>query len=86
LHWLVVATGTGAVAVGGLVIIGGWQADVELIKSVLPGLATMKANTALGLLLLGAALVPGRERAATRRASRIAAAIAGGIGVITRLD
>lgn len=86
LRWFAVAIGIGATAVGGLVIVGGWQAEVQLLKSVLPGLATMKANTALGIVLLGAALALRAETAATRRAAKAAAAIAVGIGVITLLE
>jgi PAS domain S-box-containing protein len=42
---------------GGFIVILGWMLDAQTIKSVLPGLATMKANTALCILLLGASLL-----------------------------
>ncbi len=43
-------------ALVGAVVLGGWAADIHLLKSVLTGTVTMKANTALGFLLLGSAL------------------------------
>ncbi|NJO77354.1 MAG: PAS domain-containing protein [Cyanobacteria bacterium RM1_2_2] len=41
--------------VGGIVILG-WAYDLELLKSVLPGLVTMKVNTAIGFILIGVSL------------------------------
>ncbi|MTJ10034.1 PAS domain-containing protein [Anabaena sp. UHCC 0204] len=40
----------------GLVVLLGWIFDLEILKSVLPGLVTMKVNTAVGFLLGGTSL------------------------------
>ena len=53
------------VAAVGAVVLMGWTFGLPLLKSVLPGLASMKANTALCFLLAGVALAL-RERRAVR--------------------
>lgn len=40
----------------GLAVIWGWQFDIALFKSVLPGLVTMKVNTAICFMLSGVAI------------------------------
>jgi PAS domain S-box-containing protein len=40
----------------GMAAIAGWMFDITALKSILPGLVTMKPNTASGMLLCGSAL------------------------------
>jgi PAS domain S-box-containing protein len=48
-------SGTVTVVLGAVVLVG-WAIHSEALKTVFPGLVTMKANTALGLVLCGGAL------------------------------
>ena len=51
-------------ALGALVLIG-WGFDVAVLKCVFPGLVSMKANTAMGMLLGGVSLaILSREKVA----------------------
>jgi len=54
-HRVVPLLGFVVVALSAIVLIG-WAFDIAMLKSVFPGLVTMKANTAMGLLLSGLAL------------------------------
>ena len=48
--------GTGLIVLGASVILG-WVLDIEPFKTVLPGFITMKANTAVGFICAGAAVL-----------------------------
>src|SRR5580698_3266549 len=65
--------GSAIAAIGmACVVLYGWALRVEILKSVLPGLVTMKVNTALGLGFSGVSMwlqLPGKS---TRRTSYIA--------------
>lgn len=73
----------------GAVSLAGWVADVEALKSALPGdLVTVKPNTAVAVLALGLSLAmvatgPGRRLMV---AARAAAALAALIGVLTIVE
>jgi diguanylate cyclase (GGDEF)-like protein len=81
-----VTIGCVAALLGGLVLIGGWAFDIVSLRSVLPGLGTMKANTALGIATLGGglALIAGGKSA--RIAAAALAALALAIGVLTLVE
>ncbi len=58
----------GAVAAAvGIVALLGWVLNADLLKSMLPGLPTMKANTAVCFVLLGTGVVLLSRTAETRR-------------------
>lgn len=77
-----------ATAIGGSVIIGGWLFDITSLRSLLPGFATMKFNTAFALVSCGSALwLLGSEvHGARRRVGHVFAIVAVMIGVFTLLE
>jgi PAS domain S-box-containing protein len=75
-----------SVIVLALSVLVGWVLDVPFLKSVLSGATTMKANTAIGFLLAGAALLSGDKAgeatAPNRRHGRLAMAMAMAVMVL----
>jgi diguanylate cyclase (GGDEF)-like protein len=78
-----VVIGCAAVLLGCSVLIGGWAHGVNALKSVLPGLSTMKPNTAAGIAALGAGVALTTDGPSCRVFGKVAAAIALGLGLIT---
>lgn len=74
------ALAAATVAIGAAVL-AGWALDVPWLKSLHPALVSMRVNTALCVLLMGAAAWLSHERAgpAARRAGTVLAAAAGAI-------
>jgi PAS domain S-box-containing protein len=74
------------VAVLGAIVLVGWMLDITALKSVLPGLVTMKANTALGMLLCGSALAllsRGKSKKPIRLLTAVMAIVVIAVGTLT---
>ena len=73
-----------SVFAGGLVLIG-WAFDITAFKSILPGWVSMKANTALGFILAGVALLGSSLSSSTLslRLVRLCALLSSLIGLLT---
>ncbi|MFA4917853.1 MAG: GAF domain-containing protein [Thermodesulfovibrionales bacterium] len=70
----------------GCLVIIGWMFDLPVLKSVLPGLVTMKANTALCFMLLGISLwllIPEQSSQMVRLIARVFAFAVAIIGALT---
>ena len=84
-NWIVRA-GTTVVVGAGVLVFVGWLLNIAVLKSVLPGWATMKVNTACGFIASGAALwllhasPPGSGRAWLARALAV---LVTALGVLT---
>ncbi len=72
-----------AVCLGAVVLVGGWGLDITSLKSVLPGLSTMKANTALGIAALGTSLALADNGPRLRVVGMAAGALALILGLLT---
>jgi PAS domain S-box-containing protein len=79
----------GAVILIGFSVLGGWVAGIEWVRTLVPGWATMKANTSLSMVFLGLSLV-GRAIGASRPRWATAAPLLAVppllIGVLTLLE
>jgi methyl-accepting chemotaxis protein len=76
----------GAILLLGSLVLVGWLFDIGLLKGVLPGLVTMKANTALCFALSGTSLGLLRAAQAGRRADYVAygcASLVVAVGLLT---
>jgi diguanylate cyclase (GGDEF)-like protein/PAS domain S-box-containing protein len=75
-----------AVVVLAIGVLLGWAFDIAALKSVIPGLVTMKVNTALGLAFSAISLwllLPGESRTRRGQIARFLAAVVVAIGLAT---
>ena len=69
-------SGSATAIVVGLLVLVGWISDISFLKSVLPGLTTMKANTALAFILAGVSLWILQRKETSQRTRRVGQACA----------
>jgi PAS domain S-box-containing protein len=81
------AAGCGAIGIGALVLLG-WVTNVTALESTGPGLTPMSANTAVGLIFCGAAVLLARDPDAPGRmgVSRVLAIGAALLGAATLFE
>lgn len=77
--------GTVTIAIGCIALLG-WLLSTPILTTFLPGLATMKANTALGIVLIGSALVATAGAARSLWPARLLAAGAVALGGATAAE
>jgi len=70
----------------GAAVIAGWAFGLPVVTGAVPGITAMKVNTALSVVLLGAALCLMRAGAASRRAGKLIAVLVAAMGVVTLLE
>ena len=73
----------------GLIVLAGWALGIESLKTVFPGYVSMKANTAIGLVLCGTSLFIGylsHPRSWKKNCSIILAALVACFGCITLIE
>ena len=73
----------------GCMVIFGWMFDIPTLKSVVPGLVTMKANTAFGFILGGTCISlwhRGSRESQSRRVALICAILVVAIGLLTLMQ
>ncbi|PSB39958.1 PAS domain S-box protein, partial [Chamaesiphon polymorphus] len=71
--------------VTGLLVLIGWQLDIAVLKSAIPGMVSMKVNTAICFVLVGVALRLKAHQPQSARGERIANGCATGTIVIALL-
>jgi diguanylate cyclase (GGDEF)-like protein/PAS domain S-box-containing protein len=75
-----------AAAIIGLIVLVGWALDLDPLKSILPGVSTMKANTALCFVLMGTGVVllfRSTESSRNKWVARVLIGVAGSIALAT---
>ncbi len=82
---VITAGAAAGVSLTGLVVLAGWILDVPPLKSVLPGLATMKVNTASAFLLAGLSLWLRRTERPRQWRSHLGTILAAAVALIGML-
>ncbi len=74
--------------VGLVVLVVGWWGDVRAVRTVAPGLVSMKANTASNFIMLGVglAILGSRPEASRRRAAKALGLAVAGLGLLTLVE